>query len=369
MSDINVRPIKPDEINAIAALISAGYYHDIFFKWVVDNDDERLDIVTEYYKVYLNARGCVAHVVETADGDIIGASVWLPHDTDASVYDDIDAAAGKYAPNFRAVADWSHFSEPPMGPFYQLVGFVMGPQAKGKGLGVTLLKHNLDLFDGMGISTYLEASTPYHGGGVYGKFGYRPVGELMVFTDTAVLYPLWRPALKKRLVKFGGYDWMVLDEWDEKMLLLSENVIELGRYHDTFEKVTWQTSDVRRYLNSDFYDRFSPKEQSLISDEKIFLLSIEETVKYLGDSGQLRAPEVKFYIDDIYNDARKATLADGTPTRWLLRTPGSTNDFVSVVMVDGRVSVTGDFVNRVSTELFNVGIRPAMWVKKEVSDE
>lgn len=386
MKDIAIRPVRPDEIDKIADLISTGYYNDIFFKWVVENDDHRHKIVTDYYKAYLNARGCVAHAAETPSGEIIGASVWLPHDTDASVYDAIDAAAGIYAKNFRAVADWSHLSEPPMAPFYQLVGFVIGAQAKGKGLGVTLLKHNLELFDKMGIPTYLEASTPYHGGGVYGKFGYQPVGELMFFTDTAVLYPLWRPAKRKLQIDFGGYNWHVLETGDDRVLLLSEKIIELGRYHDTYENVAWSISDMRRYLNNGFYNKFKPHEQSQILEtalftdgnpwfaagggtdaatDKIFLLSIEEAVKYFGDSGQLKNPIGKFFIDDDFNDARKAVCTDNSPGRWFLRTPGSSNNFVSVVTIEGKISVTGDFVNRSGSELFNVGIRPAVWVKKE----
>ena len=383
MKDITIRPIKPEETDKIADLISTGYYNDIFFKWVVESDEDRHKIVSDYYKVYLSAKGRVANVAETSCGEIIGASVWLPHDTEAGVYDDIDRAAGIYAPQFRAVADWSHLSEPPTGPFYQLVGFVIGAQAKGLGLGVKLLKHNLDMFDGMGIPTYLEASTPYHGKGVYGKFGYQPVGELMFFTDTAVLYPLWRPVHKKAMVNFGGHKWRVLDVRDNSVLLISEHILEHGKYHNTFEEIAWSLSDIKQYLNSDFYGRFTTYEQSQILEEahyaywnpwfdsgkdndmnKIFLLSIEEVVRHFGDSGQLRNPEVMFYIDDIYNDVRKATFADGSASRWLLRTPGKTLDFVSVVTNEGKISVTGDFVNRASTELFNVGIRPAMWVKK-----
>jgi len=98
--------------------------------------------------------------------------------------------------------------------------------------------------------------------------------------------------------------------------------------------------------------------------DKVFLLSIEEMVKYFGDSGQLKNPSAMFFVDDGFNDARKATFVDGMSARWFLRTPGNHQNFVSVVTIEGKISVTGDFVNRVSTELFNVGIRPAMWVKK-----
>jgi len=385
MKDITVRLIRPEEIDKTADLISLGYYNDIFFKWVVEKDEDRRKIVADYYKTYLNAKGCIAHVAETPSKEIIGASVWLPHDVDQSIYDEIDIAAGIYADRFRAVADKSHYSEPPMAPFYQLVGFAVAIQAQGKGVGASLLKYHLDKLDESGIPTYLEASTPYYGKGVYGKFGYQPVGELMVFTDSAVLYPLWRPARKKLQVNFGGYNWHVLEMRDDSMLLLSEKVVELRKYHDVYENVTWNGSDIRRHLNGSFYNKFKPCEQSQILEteiinngnpwtgtggtdstaDKIFLLSIKEAVKYLGDSGQLENPTGKFFIDDSFNNIRKAVFTDNSPARWFLRTPGSSYDFVSVVTAEGKISVTGDFVNRSGSELFNVGIRPAMWIKKK----
>ena len=398
-----IRPITPSEIDKAADILATGYFHDIFFKWSVENDDDRHRILADYYKIYLNAIGCVSHVAENAQGHIIGVSVWLPHDVDADIYDDIDKAAGVYAPQFRAVCDKSHDSEPPMSPFYQLVGFVVLLEARGIGVGNALLKYHLDILDEAGIPTYLEASTPYTGVGVYGHFGYQPVGELMVFADNAVLHPLWRPvtlppqaiiphdftdlqatAATLKTVRFGSYDWCVLDVRDDKVFLLSNEALDLGQYHDTFESVTWADSTIRNHLNSTFYNAFSPEEQSHIvetqvitqsnpwfgidsgapSIDKVFLLSIEEVVSYLGDSGQIKNPNNKFFIDDSFNDARQATQA-GTSSRWMLRTPGNSPCFVATITIEGKIAMTGDFVNRSSSELFNVGVRPALWVKKQ----
>jgi len=376
--------MRIEELNKIASLISTGYYDDIFFKWVVENDEDRHKVVTEYYKVYLNAKGAVVNVAENGSNKILGASVWLPHDVDASIYDDINTVAGIYADKFQAVADNSHYSEPPNIAFYQLVGFAVDKKTQGTGVGAKLLKHSLDEFDKQGISTYLEASTPYFGSGVYGKFGYQPVGELMVFTESAVLYPLWRSAQKQHQITFGEYNWVVLEERDDSILILSEKIIETKKYHDLYENITWENSTVRKYLNDDFYGGFTSSEKSQILEtkiinnanpwyntcggnstmDKIFLLSVEEVVKYFGDSGQLKNPKIKFFIDDNFNDNRKATLKNNSPSRWILRTSGNSQNFVSVVTVDGRVSVTGDFVNRQSMALFSAGIRPAMWIKR-----
>ena len=190
-----IRPIHAHEIDTVAGMISAGYFCDKFFHWVVEDDADRLGVVAEYYKVYLRAAGCVSHVAEDADGTIVGATVWLPDDVDASIYDEINAVVGKYAPNFQAVADASHDNEPDERPFHQLVGFVVDERQRGRGIGAALLKFHLDVLDAQGIPTYLEASTPYHGGGVYGRFGYEMYSPVMTFAEGAILYPLWRGAI------------------------------------------------------------------------------------------------------------------------------------------------------------------------------
>ena len=195
MIAITIRSVESSEIDKIASFIATGYEDDIFFKWCVDNDKNQHEIVTGYYKVYLNAKGCVAHVAENSSGEVVGATVWLPHNVDASIYDDINDVVGIYADNFQTVADKSHDNEPTEGPFYQLVAVVVDKELRGQGIGGALLKHQIEHLDKIGIPTYLEASTPYYGGGVYGKFGYEQFGELMVFAEGIVLYPLYRPAV------------------------------------------------------------------------------------------------------------------------------------------------------------------------------
>ncbi|MCL2407161.1 MAG: GNAT family N-acetyltransferase [Defluviitaleaceae bacterium] len=190
---MTIRLMKPCEIDEVAFFISRGYYDDIFFKWCVPSDGLRLGIVKDYYKVYLSvARAYVYVAVE--EGVVIGASVWLPHDVDKAIYGNIEAVAGRFAPNFAAVADASHASEPRDIPFTQLVGFAVDKNQRGRGVGTALLKTHLDAMDTVGEPTYLEASTKFNGGGVYGKFGYELYGDILILSPTAKLWPLFRQA-------------------------------------------------------------------------------------------------------------------------------------------------------------------------------
>jgi len=185
-------------------------------------------------------------------------------------------------------------------------------------------------------------------------------------------------------ITFGEYDWRVLDVQGDRKLLLSEHVLfEMG-YHDTWQAVTWEHSSLRRYLNNEFLGRFSAEERARIAEvrnvnndnpwfgasggndtnDRIFLLSLEEVVRYFGDSGQLGRPEDAFWIYDEFNHSRIGRGTDNNTRTWWLRSPGQAlinyvEDFAATVHDSGLVDVHGLPV------VFVGGIRPALWLNLE----
>ena|GEM_PF-1677334 len=195
------------------------------------------------------------------------------------------------------------------------------------------------------------------------------------------------------IIQFGGIPWRVLDIQDGRALILSDRLVALRKYNASQANVTWENCTLRQYLNVKFYNSFSQDERSRIVEtrivndnnpwygtyggditkDKIFLLSIEEVVRYLGDSGDLKNRkgwyfedgeyELKdgrgFAINDQYNSARVALNAKGKASFWWLRSPGNRNSNAAVVGYDGAISLTGIFVD------FNYGAgsyRPALWL-------
>ncbi|MCL2378414.1 MAG: DUF6273 domain-containing protein [Defluviitaleaceae bacterium] len=200
----------------------------------------------------------------------------------------------------------------------------------------------------------------------------------------------------KEIIKFGGIDWVVLDVCEGRKLLLSYFVRREKFYHrlsyfqrvmwydgadyDPLVGVTWENSVMRRYLNEEFYNGiFTDEEKAQIStvtlknndnpwydtnggndtEDKIFLLSIDEVIKYLGNSKLIAdiAPDV--ITDDMcdeYSPARAATNIYGIESPWALRTPGESNNEVAFVNGPGCLDLTGRDVQE------SFGIRPAMWV-------
>ena len=165
-------------------------------------------------------------------------------------------------------------------------------------------------------------------------------------------------------------EWIVLSAGADRMLLFSKYILDFDVYHHDRSPVTWETSDLRRWLNDTFIGiAFSKTEQARIlpttvinennpehhtpggknTTDKLFCLSISEYQKLRKE--YQRAPDHpgSTYFWD-----------------WWLRTPGAPDvchscseptPYVSFAREEGNVS---DW--RADGEKY--GIRPAMWIKK-----
>jgi hypothetical protein len=199
----------------------------------------------------------------------------------------------------------------------------------------------------------------------------------------------------------------VLEERNQNALIVTENTIEERSYHNELMDITWEHCEMRQYLNAVFYETFTAEEQSRILEtqvsdrdnlwtgtscgnptaDKIFLLSYDEVVKYFGDIGDLQNRQGWHWVDvdvpgfsggvpekgghdfvnDQFNNARRAYKTDGTPAWWWLRSPGGQGRHTTgSIGFIGELFLCGDDVwmhSRVHGEEENGGVRPAMWIK------
>ena len=193
------------------------------------------------------------------------------------------------------------------------------------------------------------------------------------------------------IMQFGGHTWRVLDVQGNRALLLSEYVLEERAYHHTLTNVTWENSSLRHHLNNEFFNSFSVADRTRILQvrninsnnpwygtnggndtyDRIFLLSLEEVVRYFGDSGQLANrplvnPIYNMYalaIDDQYNSRRVAHDTIGNARNWWLRSPAQANDLVVTIDFIGNVHISGRGGDVSQTTV--VRVRPALWLSLE----
>jgi hypothetical protein len=191
------------------------------------------------------------------------------------------------------------------------------------------------------------------------------------------------------IMRFGKYDWRVLDVQNGQTLLISDKVIEKKRYHTDRVATTWEKCELRGYLNNTFYDSFGQdklrisesqinnpnnlwygKNGGSATTDKIFLLSLEEVDKYFGNSGDYANKRRKDYKDgkfvtasdgwafsNNHNAGRVANYGSEGACLWWLRSPGNYSLTAAYVYDDGRVYVRGGRVDYDSG-----GVRPALWL-------
>jgi hypothetical protein len=204
------------------------------------------------------------------------------------------------------------------------------------------------------------------------------------------------------IIELGGHYWVILDIKDGAALLLSEQVL-FQRAYNTGAFARWEDSDIRQYLNGEFFvDTFTEDERERILEtvvdnsvfsvwvnqlvhsettDRVFMLSLNEVVQYFGDSGQNAERELNsveyddaegrvittnttsdIFINDEYNSNRIVSLiTTGANTWWWLRTSGES------LFNPGnmRISTSGVIeLNGVSVDLRG-GVRPALWLKLE----
>lgn len=209
-------------------------------------------------------------------------------------------------------------------------------------------------------------------------------------------------------VKFGAYpqsdvsgnkkdaiEWIVLDRQGNKALLYSKYILDCKCYNNLLKNVTWETCDIRKWLNDSFYNKaFDNSEKSQIentnidsaANDKVFLLSEEEVRKYFGNGikseygyqlgknistkgtdyakkvtnldSELSSYDNKLWVynHSVENAGEHVKWSDGNSVYWL-RSTGVAKSTTSRVNSSSYL-YTDDFV--VNSPL--LGVRPAIWV-------
>ncbi len=203
------------------------------------------------------------------------------------------------------------------------------------------------------------------------------------------------------IIEFGNYhgsfeddklSWEILYVKDDRMLILSEYIIDWKHFNDSSAYTTWNDSSIRQWLNGEFYHTaFSIDERERIIEttlenignydygingsgdtkDKIFLLSTEEIEEFMGDGYEEWQAFPESYARDERNKMTNESFYSSY-SRWWTRTPGESRDEFLCVD-DGSVSSPGPgiFISKHassetgSSKAQGAGVRPAMWISIE----
>ena len=163
-------------------------------------------------------------------------------------------------------------------------------------------------------------------------------------------------------------EWLVLSKRDNRLLVISQYVLNWQRYHnESYTGVTWERCTLRQWLNEDFFNAaFSDEEKGMIptvftTQDQVVVLSIEEANKFFENG------EARMCVPTAYAKANGADISsiytkdDEATCWWWLRSLGSNSNqqYAAVVGIGGSVSSHGYSVNS------GGGVRPALWIDLE----
>ena len=209
------------------------------------------------------------------------------------------------------------------------------------------------------------------------------------------------------VIRFGVYEqdndtangperiaWKVLEQDGTGVLLISESLLDCKKFHEQEVAVTWETCDLRTWLNKDFLSTaFNSGEQKLIlttkvvtpdneyyetdcgkdTQDKVYLLSYQEAEKLFPQQEFSATSPIPYTYEGNKDGAAKATEyalqqgVQGASTsewysgcgEWWLRTMGADQTYAAYISDCGSLYDGGNGVCN-----NNVGVRPVIRVRK-----
>ena len=189
------------------------------------------------------------------------------------------------------------------------------------------------------------------------------------------------------IVQMGTYE-----QDGDSILIISHDVIGYQRFSDSPNCVIWEDSQIRTWLNEEFYtDAFDKETQARIkgyvtsgvdeanqesrgdATDRIFLLSQKEIEKYYGHKlpkAEALLCKPSKAVLQRYEEIEQQRVREKVPfvtsvpdasegISWMLRSTGKSQNQISIIRGDGYYSqCMADYYQ---------GVRPAMWI--DVGDE
>ena len=163
-------------------------------------------------------------------------------------------------------------------------------------------------------------------------------------------------------MEFAGDTWLVLEQRDGRALLLLESVLpQAVAYHQAFEDITWEESDLRAFLNDAFLQGFGEQYRARIVPTQL----VNRNHADYGTRGGANTTDYVFLLSiaeaRLYfaTDFDRVAQSGSTNVFWWLRSPGLYQNLAATVLANGEVGFAGSPVNGALGARM---VRPAIWV-------
>ncbi|MCL2808384.1 MAG: serine/threonine protein kinase [Coriobacteriia bacterium] len=178
-------------------------------------------------------------------------------------------------------------------------------------------------------------------------------------------------------------EWQVLAVESNRVLVISKDIVDLRPYHEERKDITWEDSDLRSWLNNEFYEGLPSGLQAQIleatkdnpdseatsggnpTEDKVFLLSVSEAEHFFSSNKSRRADisladSTHEYMINMWGRDLKEYVKEHGGYRWWLRSPGTSgSENAAHAYRGGSLNVKGEVATR-----GDCGVRPAMWISR-----
>jgi GNAT superfamily N-acetyltransferase len=186
------------DVGAVAGVLAGAFFSDPLWGWAFPDLSERLAQQHALWALCVN--GAIDHGWVWTTEDYEAVALWIPPDLPeltepyaSQLAPLLEGLLGDRAALVLDVFACLEVAHPREEPHYFLSLLGTHPDQRGRGLGMGLVRANLDLIDTEHRPAYLESSNPANLDR-YRSVGFEPIGEIQLPEDGPPVTGMWRAA-------------------------------------------------------------------------------------------------------------------------------------------------------------------------------
>lgn len=197
-SQVSARRAQASDAALVTSIIAAAFQHDPLWSGAMTRADGGTDHHAAFWRLFVD--GAMRHgwTWLTAGGE--ATSIWIPPgETEMTPSQEeellslADRHLGLAADEYRELLARFAAAHPQTEPHYYLTLLGTHPDHRGRGIGMSLLAHDLAAIDEAHMPAYLESSNPVNDER-YMTVGFEPLGTIVAPGGRVVVTTMWRSA-------------------------------------------------------------------------------------------------------------------------------------------------------------------------------
>ncbi len=189
---------KPEDSELITEVVTLSFVADPLWSWAMSRDDKRNHHNSLIWALFVD--GALRYSSSWIFGNGEAVSVWISPggsemsaDQESRLRDCVNETLGDRASRFFDLLAQMEDSHPRDEDHFYLSLLGTYPNSRGKGVGMQLLSHDLDLIDAQHRAAYLESSNP-NNDDRYQSAGFEAFGQFRAPNGGPTVTTMWRSA-------------------------------------------------------------------------------------------------------------------------------------------------------------------------------